>query len=114
MARVALTPQQVTTGGITPTLTSPTADGDRFDCGRVALYVANGDDDDITVTAVTPGTSGGLAIQDASGVVPAGGFRIFGPFPRHLFGRPFGDTDAGQAYVNYSSVTSVTRGLIKL
>lgn len=114
MARVPLTPQQVTTAGLNPTLTTPTPDGDVFSAGRVALWVANGDDEPIVVTAITPSTTGGQAIADAGGTVPAGQMRLFGPFPRYLYGQPFGATDEGRVYVNYSAINSVTRGLIKL
>lgn len=114
MARVEITAQDVTVAGLAPTLTAPTADGDRFDAGRVMLYVANGDDTNMTVTAVTPGTVVGLSITDAAVLVPAGQFRLIGPFPRHAFGRSMGQDNAGQVYVDYSAVDSVTRGLIHL
>lgn len=114
MARTSLTPQQATTAGLNPNLTAPTPDGDVFDAGRVLLWVANGDDQPVTVTAVTPTTTGGQAVADAGGSVPAGQLRLFGPFPRYLFGQPFGAADEGRIYVNYSSIDSVTRGLIKL
>lgn len=114
MARVSLTPQQVTTAGLNPVLTTPTPDGDVFDAGRVAVWVANGDDQPVTVTAVTPGNVGGQAIADAGVSIPAGQMRLIGPFPRYLYGQGFGATDEGRVYLNYSSIDSVTRGLVKL
>lgn len=114
MARAALTPQAVVPGGLAVNLTGATADGDSFAAGRVMLYVLNGDDQPIVVTAVTPVTVQSLAVQDAGGSVPAGSFRLFGPFPRSVYGQPYGEADEGKVYVNYSSVDSVTRALISI
>jgi hypothetical protein len=114
MARADLTAQQVTTAGLNPSFVAAVADGDVFDAGRVALWVENGSASTVTITIPTPTTVSGLAVAEAGGTVPAGGFRLFGPFPRSVFGQPVGDADAGRVHVNYSAVTDVTRALITI
>lgn len=115
MARTSVTAQTITTGGVAPSLTAPTGEGDTFTAGRVLLYVKNADDDTaVTVTIPTPATVGGLAITDAGGSVPFGTFKLFGPFPRSLFGQPEGDADAGKVHVDYSTTTGITRALITI
>lgn len=115
MARALLTPQKIVDSGLTVNDTEPPADGDTFvPAGGLALYVSNEDVADITVTIPTPATYEGKAIADAGGPVPAGTWRLFGPFPRALFGQPIGDPDAGRVHVNYSAVANVTRALISL
>lgn len=113
MARVALTAQTVTPSGLTVSLTTPTADGDVFDAGRVVLYVQNDGEDSVTVTVPTPATVRGLAVDDAGGTVAAGAFRLFGPFPKSTYGQTSG-ADTARVHVDYSEVTDVTRGLIAL
>lgn len=114
MARADLTAQQVTTAGLNPSFAAAVADGDVFDAGRVALWVENGSASTVTITIPTPTTVNGLAVAEAGGTVPAGGFRLFGPFPRSVFGQPVGDADAGRVHVDYSAVTDVTRALITI
>jgi|SRR5215217_3615713 len=114
MARVSVTTQPVTRTGTATVLTGPTVDGDIIDTGRTMLYVLNGSGAPITVTVQTPLTVDGLDVADLTVTVPAAGFRIIGPFPVGTFGRAYGDANAGRAYVDYSSVTSVTRGVISV
>lgn len=114
MARADISAQQVVVGGLNPSFSAAVADGDVFDAGRVALWVENGSGSPITVTIPTPATVSGLAVAEAGGSVPAGGFRLFGPFPRSVFGQPVGDADAGRVHVDYSAVTDVTRALITI
>jgi hypothetical protein len=114
MARAELTPQQVTVAGLNPSFAAAVEDGDVFDPGAVLLWVENASASPVTVTVPTPLTVGGLAVAEAGGSVPAGEFRLFGPFPRSVFGQAVGETDEGKVYVDYSDVTSVTRALIKL
>lgn len=115
MARVLITAQVSSPDGLAPALTAPTADGDKFDAGRVLLYVDNtAGDEEVDVTVTTPATFAGRAVADAGGTVAAGAFELFGPFPRALFARPDSGSDAGLVYVDYSAVTDVVRGLISV
>lgn len=111
MARNVLTPQKIVPGGLTLNLTAPNVDGDVVPTGPVALYVLNGSGASINVTAQTPQTVEGLAVAENIVAVPAGAFRIIGPFAAATYGRPAAP-DKGQVYVDYSAQASVTRGLI--
>lgn len=113
MARVLVAAQTASPDGVALTLTAPTADGDKFEAGRVLLYVDNTEGDEaVVVTVTTPATFQGRTVADAGGTVASGAFELFGPFPRALFARPDTGSDAGLVYVDYDQVTDVTRGLI--
>lgn len=114
MARISVTTQPITVAGLAPALTAPNVDGDIVDVGRVALYVNNSSGASIDVTIQSPVTVDGLTVEDPVIAVPAGTVKLIGPLPARVFGRPAGDTDAGRAYVNYSSQTSVTRAVVSL
>jgi hypothetical protein len=114
MARTNVTTQKVVKTGLAPVLTAPTADGDVIDCGRVILRVDNNGAAAVTVTVQTPVQVRGLAVAELIVSVPAGGTRYIGPLEPSLFGQPSGSPDAGRAYVDYSSVTDVARGVLGL
>ena len=76
----------------------------------VYLQVTNGGGSPDTVAIVSPGTTRGLAIADAGGVVANGTTRHFGPFPADLFADP----TTGLTTVTHSFTTSVTCGVFKL
>lgn len=111
-----LTVQDITSAGLNPSLVAADVAGDTFDQTssreRVFLYVDNGDASSMTVTVTAENTSkevsnwGSLTASDVSVAVPAGEFRLIGPFPSG----PYTDTPA----ITYSSVTSVTVGAIRL
>ena len=112
--RVSVTTQPIVKTGLTPALTAPTADGDVIDTGRVFLRVDNGGGASITVTVQTPVQVDGLDLSELIVTVPASGTKLIGPLSPSTFGRLVGTADAGRAYVDYSSVTSVTRGVFAL
>lgn len=112
MARLDVTTQQITRGGLTPAMTQPNVDGDVVDCGGTFLYVDNASAGSIDVTVQSPVTVSGLDVEDLVVAVAAGAVKLIGPFPPSVFGRPSGDVDAGRAYVNYSSQASVTRAVV--
>ncbi len=97
----ALSVQQISIAGLTPTMVAAAGGGDTVPAGdRNFLLVRNGGGSGITVTVTTPGTVGGLAIADATVSVGAGADKLIGPLTASLFGDP--------AAVAYSGVTSVT------
>lgn len=110
MARTSLTVQEVALAGITLSFEAANADGNSFaNDGNVILYVKNGDASSHTVTIPTPATVGGMAVEDLTVSVPAGGEKVVGPFPTHVFNQ-----SGGVVYVNYDAVTSVTVAAIKV
>lgn len=113
MARTSVTTQQIVRTGLTPSLTAPIIDGDIIDTGATYLHVVNGSGASINVTVQTPPQVDNLDVAELIVAVPAGATRYIGPFPTRTFGRPTG-ADAGRAYVDYSAVTSVTRGVFKV
>lgn len=115
MARVSVTTQDIVRAGVTSTLTAPTVDGDVIDCGRVFVEVDNGSGASVTVTVQATAMIDGLDVEDLAVVIPAGATKKLGPFNVSTFGRPSTDgVDKGRAYVDYSSVTSVTRAVFAL
>lgn len=111
MPRALPAPVRPVPAGVDPAYAAPTVDGDAVPAG---CYVAvrNGSAADITVTAVTGGTTDGLAVADVPVVVPAGGERLIGPFGnRDLWVQPSGTT-AGLVHLDYSAVASVTRAVV--
>ncbi|MBK1785135.1 hypothetical protein [Prauserella cavernicola] len=114
MARANVLTQPIVKTGVEPELTAPTVDGDVIDTGRVLLMVDNAGASPVTVTVQTPLTVDGLAVDELAVQVPAGGRRLIGPFSKTTFGRPTGQPDSGRAYVDYSAVADVTRGVFSL
>ncbi|MGA6164307.1 hypothetical protein [Amycolatopsis magusensis] len=114
MARLSPATQPIARSGLTPALTAPNADGDIIDTGRVFLEVANGGGSPITVTVISTAEVDGLPVEDLEVSVPAAGRKLIGPFAKTTFGQPSSDPNAGKALVDYSSITSVTRGVFSL
>jgi hypothetical protein len=103
--------------GLAPVLTAPTVDNDVVDVGRCFLMVDNASGSSVTVTVVTPETVDGLAITDRAVAVAAGGIELIPLTSTHYRQSAASadvPSDAGRAYVNYSAVASVTRGVISL
>lgn len=113
MARVSVTTQEVTRAGLAPSLTAPTIEGDVIDTGATWLQVTNGAGAPINVTVQSPPTVDGLAVAELIVAVPNAQTRLIGPFPPRTFGQAAG-ADAGRAYVDYSSITSITRGVFRV
>lgn len=104
-----LTAQATPLGGLQPTYANAAGGGDQAPCGeKLVLHVRNGDASSKTVTVATPGTVGGLAIADASQVIPAGG-NAFIPLKS-----TYRDPATGLAGITYSAVTSVTVAVLQL
>lgn len=105
MARTALTPTVLTQAGINPEAVDVAAeltDGNSFAWSdRRLLFVRNGDDASLTVTVPTPGTvgRGALTIADTTITIPAGEYRLAGPF-----GTEHRQSD-GSVHVNYAGTT---------
>ena len=109
MARTKVSAVTPSVAGAAIAYSAPTAEGDQVRPNTV-LLVNNGSGSAITLTLVTGGTAGEYAVADPTVTVPAGAERAVGPFSA-IFPQPSG-ADAGWVYVDYSSVTSVTRAAI--
>jgi hypothetical protein len=107
----ALTIQNVSQGGLTPSYTAAASGGDTIAAAsvdRALLHVKNGGGSSITVTitaqtasAVVPG-AGTLTIPNITKTVANGAEAILGPF-----GSAYRD-GSGNVAIGYSAVTSVT------
>lgn len=84
---------------------SDTAD---ISTGRTFVHVKNGGGSPDTVTIVTPGTVGGLAIADQAVTVTNGTEKFIGPLDPALYGT------AGIATITHSFTTSVTCAVVTL
>jgi hypothetical protein len=115
MAYTALSIQTVTKAGLEPVYgTATLTDGDRFrNSGKEFVHVINGGGSPCLVTIPTPATVSGLAIEDKVVTVPAGEDRMIGTFEPGLYNNPAGGTDAGELYVEYDQVTTVTIAVIR-
>jgi hypothetical protein len=109
MARTKVSAIAPSLAGAAVVYTQPTAEGDAIRPGSI-LLVKNGSGSTITLTLVTGGTAASYAIDDPTVTVAAGAEKAVGGFSS-VFPQPVG-ADAGWVYVNYSSVTSVTRAVI--
>lgn len=77
---------------------------------NAVLVISNGSGGSVTITVETPAGAGvpsGLNLSDRTIAVPAGQSGAIGPFHPTFYARPSAP-DAGQVYVNYSAVTSVS------
>jgi hypothetical protein len=105
MARTAVTATRLLETGISPGAVDVAAeitDGNSFAWTKNSvLYVLNGDDASLTVAIPTPKTVGrsALTISDQSVSIPAGEYRLIGPF-----GSEYIQSD-GTVWVNYSGTT---------
>jgi len=96
MARAEISRETLGFTGTEPTYTAvdaaDTAGGDKFaNDGKTFCVVRNIDvADDLTATAVTGGTLGGLAVADVTLTVVhhATTMTIYGPFPMHVWNQP--------------------------
>lgn len=114
MPRTLLPSIEIENPGVEMALTAANVDGDAIDSGRVILVVTNGGGAPITVTAVTTATTYGFEVEDSETVIANGDTAIIGPFEPTVFNQPTGSAFPGKVFVNYSAVTSVTRGAFKL
>ena len=102
-----ITAQTPTLTGLNPTFAAAANTDTIAADGRTVLWVKNGSGSSINVTVVSTKSVNGLAVADLVVAVPAGQDRLIGPFPRNTF------ADAnGQADIDYSSVTTITRAAL--
>jgi hypothetical protein len=94
LAATTLNVQPASKAGVTPSRLglSSTETYKARNNGRTLLLFEKTGSGNCTVTIVTPGTAGGLAISDQTVVVPASsGDKVIGPFPTALFNDANGD-----------------------
>lgn len=109
MARTALTVQQVSRAGITPTYGAANVDGHSFpNTGVELVHVKNAGGASMNVTVQTPNAVDGLAIADRVVAVANGSEKMIGPFPRSTYNQ-----GAEEVYLDFSAVTSVTIAAIR-
>jgi len=115
MAYTSIGVQVVVKTGLEPVYVAATlTDGDRFrNTGKEFIHVINGGGSPCLVTVPTPATISGLLIEDRVVTVPAGEDRMIGTFEPGLYNNPSGGTDAGECYVEYDQVTTVTVAVIR-
>lgn len=103
-----LAPQAVLVTGLNPALVAASGGGDACNPDDlVVLVVKNGSGASINVTVVTPGTIFGQAVPDVV-VAVAAGATAYIDLPAAL-----ADPTTGLVTWTYSSVTTVTVGLIR-
>jgi hypothetical protein len=111
MARTDVSVQQIDrTAGVVPSYGAANADGNAFvNDGRTMIHVKNGGGAPITATFLTPGNVAGLAIADQVVTVTNGTEKMIGPFEPGLFNQ-----SDGKVYVDWSGVSSVTAGVMRV
>lgn len=112
MARVAHNTQDIPFAGLAVAMTAPTADGDIVDAGSVMLVVNNGAGASMNVTILNPSTQEGLAVGNRVVAVAAGTTKHI-PITRQFKQPADAVVGPNQALVDYSSVASVTRAVIR-
>lgn len=120
MTRVNVVTQAVPLAGLAPVLTAPTASNDVVDVGKYALMVTNGSGSSINVTILMPGlVDGDITVGPRSIAVAAAATKLI-PLTSNNYKQTATSIDAGQtadvgrAYVNYSAIGSVTRGVLAI
>lgn len=112
--RIVVAAQKIVASGLLPVLTAPTVDGDVIPVGsNLAMMVTNASGVSINVTAQTPAKVDGLDVAEQIVPVAAGTTKLIGPFPSTTYGRTVAP-DIGKAYIDYSAIAGVTRGLVSL
>ena len=96
--------------GLAPSLVAAAVGGDKFaNTGEQFLYIDNADVGAAIVTIVTPQTVDTLAVTDRAVSVPAGTFKLIGPFPPSTYNDGSDDVS-----LTYDQVTSLTVGILRL
>jgi hypothetical protein len=110
MARSVLAVQTPTFAGIVPAFTAANVDGHSIaNDGSTVLHVKNGGGAPINVTCQTPAKFAGLDVAEDIVSVSNGSEKIIGPFSPAAFNQ-----GAGEVYVDFSAITSVTVAAIKV
>lgn len=103
MARTALTVQQISRAAITPTYAAANVDGHSIPAdGETFIHVKTGGTG-ATVSVPVPALVDGQAVTDKSYVIGTNSERMIGPFPKDPYAQA-----SNEAYINFSSVTTVT------
>lgn len=106
--RDVITPTVLSDAGTTMTLAAASGDGHKFpNTGREFVVVTNSYTATVTLTVVTGGNAGGIAISDVDVSLTAGQSKIVGPFNTAIFNQPSG-SDAGRIYLNWSAAVTGT------
>jgi hypothetical protein len=105
--RVTLTVHALSqNSAITTAQVNSDSDGHKFyNNGKTLMMLVNAYTDTITVTFVTPGSIGGLAIADLDIVVPAGVTRFAGPFDPVYFNQS-STGNLNYVFMNYSAAVT--------
>lgn len=114
MARTALVPQVVlrSSNGLTPSYGAvDQANGNQFqNTGREILHVKNSNAATRTLTISTPGNVDGLAVADATFVIPANtGDKFIGPLPPAVYSQI-----DGNVYLDWDASAGVTIAVLRL
>ena len=117
MAYTLLTPVSVDLNGdIDPTYAAATlTDGDQYkNTGREIIHIKNDGGGTVVVTVPTPATaSGGLTIEDKTYTLLTTEEIFIGQLDTAIFNQPASSADAGNVYIEYDDVTSVTLAIFK-
>lgn len=108
MARTALTVQQISRSGLTPSYASANVDGHSIPADGVAFVHVKTVGTAITVTVPVPKTVDGQAVASKTYSVGTNSERMIGPFKAD----PYGQAD-GTVSIDFSAVTAVTIGAFR-
>lgn len=102
--------QNAVVAGLNATYHAASGGGDTIPAeDHVLLHIKNDSGVSVTATITTPATVEGLAIADATCVVPAGTERFAGPFKPSTFGN-----QAGLVDIAWSATASVTFAAVRV
>lgn len=106
--RDVITPTVISDAGTTMTLAAASGDGHKFpNTGREFVVVTNDYTATVTLTIITGGQAGGIAIDDVDVSLSAGASKIVGPFNPAIFNQNSG-SDAGRIYLDWSAAVTGT------
>lgn len=108
MARTALTVQQIARAALTPAYTAANVDGHSIPADNAAFIHVKTGATGCTVSVPVPKTVDGQAVADKSYVIGTNTERMIGPFPPDPYAQA-----SSEAYINFSSVTTVTIGAFR-
>lgn len=108
MARTALTVQQISRAGLTPSYVTPDALGSSVPADNEAFIHVKTGGTGTTVTVQVPKTVDGQAISSKQYTIGTNAERFIGPFPNDPYAQA-----SGEAYIDYSSITTVTVGAFR-
>lgn len=103
MARTALTVQQISRAGLTPSYAAANVDGHSMPADGVAFAHVKTVGTGCTVTVPIPKTVDGQAVSSKTYVIGTNSERMIGPFKSD----PYGQSD-GTVNLDFSAVTAVT------